>query len=167
MRFEEYDKWFWEQTNGIALGEGSIQIGPYVTPTVTPNKPPWKLEWTVLFEDGFYLRLKEYWYRRSASFGGSGTRQSFSFHYGPTNPSKDVEGVPIYSEGYPATIRIDQDVDWRGPHLHYKGEDHVSQTRVQNLRISDVEPFEFIRAVLEHRKTGQSFETIMRFVVTN
>ncbi len=166
MQFDEYDKWFWEQAGGVALSKGCVQIGPYVTPTVAPNKPPWKLEWTVLFEDGFYLRIKEYWYRRSASLGGRGTRCSFSFHYGATNDAKDHDGVPIYSEDCPAIIRIDQDGDWRGPHLHYNGEDHIPQRRVTNLRISDVEPFAFIRAVLEHRNTGRSFPEIMRFTVT-
>jgi hypothetical protein len=124
------------------------------------------MEWTVLFDDGFYLRLVENWYRRSASFGGGGIRKAFSFHYGPTNPDKDDEGVPLYSDKYPAIIRIDEDTDSRGPHLHYNGEDHVPQARVQNLRISDADPFQFIKTVIEHRRSHQRFDRIMRFTVT-
>jgi hypothetical protein len=165
MKFAEYDQWFWAEADEFVWDASCVQIGPYVTPTVTPNKPPWKMEWTVLFGDGFYLRVVENWYRRSTSLGGTGVRKAFSFHYGPTNPTKDDEGVPLYSDQYPAIIRIDQDTDGRSSHLHYNGEDHVPQTRVQNLRISDADPFHFIRAVIEHRRSHQSFDQIMRFTV--
>ncbi len=67
------------------------------------------------------------------------------------------------SDAYPAVIRIDQDADWRGPHLHFDGEDHIAQSRVKNLRISDVDPFLFIRAVMEHRRSGDRFDNILRF----
>jgi hypothetical protein len=166
MQFAEYEKWFEEQASGFDFGAGCVSVGPYLTPTVTPNKPPWKTEWTVLFEDGFYLRVVENWYRRSASLGGRGVRKAFSFHYGPTNPAKDHEGVPIHSDEYPAIIRIDHDTDGRGPHLHFGGEDHIPQGRVQNLRISDADPFQFIRAVVDFRRNRQSFDKIMQFTVT-
>jgi len=37
---------------------------------------------------------------------------------------------------------------------------------VKNLRISDVDLFDFIEAVLEHRRTGKRFDEIMDFEVT-
>ena len=166
MQFAEYDRWFSEQANGFSIEPTCLSIGPYVTPTVAPNKPPWKAEWTVLYEDGFYLRVVENWFRRSTSLGGRGERKAFSFHYGPTNPAKNDEGVPLYSDDYPAIIRIDQDTDERGSHLHYEGENHILQSRVQNLRLSNADPFWFIKAVVEHRRSHESFDQIMRFTVT-
>ena len=166
MRFAEYETWLSGQVDSLVLESGSIQIGPYTTPTVAPNKPPWDMEWTVLFRDGMYFRVVEHWYRRSSALGGHGYRKTFSFHYGPTNPRKDDEGIPFPSDRFPAMIRIDLDVDWRGPHIHFNGEDHILQGRVKNLRISDVEPFEFIRAVMQHRASGETFDKIMQFTVT-
>ncbi len=166
MRFSEYEAWLAAEVANTPLEPGCEQIGPFLTPTVVPDKPPWQMEWTVLFADGYYFRVVENWFRRSSSLGGHGCRRAFSFHYGPTNPAKDDNGVPLPSNQFPATIRVDQDVDWRGPHLHYNGEDHVRQSRVQDLRISDMEPFQFIKAVMEHRRTRQDFDRIMQFAVT-
>ncbi|MGP8174069.1 MAG: hypothetical protein ACLP7O_05925 [Terracidiphilus sp.] len=165
MRFPEYAKWLAEQVANTALEESCVQIGPLATPTVTPDKPPWQMEWTVFFKDGLFFRIVENWYRRASSLGGVGYRKHFSFHYGPANPERDAEGIPLRSESYPAIIRIDQD-DQTGPHLHYGGEDHIPQHRVKNLRISDAEPFEFIKAVMEHRRSHESLDKIMRFKVT-
>jgi hypothetical protein len=165
MRFPEYAAWLAEQVDSTVLEQGCVQIGPFATETVTPNKPPWQMEWTILFEDGLYLRVVENWYRRGSNLGGGGYRNAFSFHYGPANPSKDSEGIPLHSEAHPAIIRIDQD-DRIGPHIHYGGEDHIPQARVRNLRISDVDPFQFIRAVVEHRQSGERFDKILGFMVT-
>jgi len=166
MRFSEYELWLAKQAVNTSFEEGCVHIGPYATPTVEPNKPPWDFEWTVLFKDGHYLRVVEHWYRRGSHLGGGGYRKTFSFHYGPANPSRSTEGVPVPSDAYPAILRIDSDDDWRGPHLHLDGEDHIHQSRVKNLRISDIDPFDFIKAVMEHRKSGEKFEKIMSFTVT-
>lgn len=165
MHFPEYEKWLTDQVAGIALEQGCVGIGPYATPTVTPNKPPWQMEWTVIFPDGLYFRVKENWFRRGSHLGGGGYRKQFSFHYGPANPATDAEGLPMPSAAYPATIRIDQD-DRIGPHIHFEGEDHIPQRRVRNLRISDADAFDFIRAVIEHRITHDKFDKIMQFMVT-
>jgi hypothetical protein len=166
MTFAEYEAWVAEQVAGFEFDPDCVVIGPYATPTVSPNKPPWKFEWTVLFGDGFYFRVVENWYRRAAGLGGRGYRKAFSFHYGLANPAKDNEGVPLRSDEYSAIIRIDQDADWRGPHLHFGGENHIPQARVKNLRISDADPFQFIQAVIEHRQSGDKFDKILRFTVT-
>jgi hypothetical protein len=110
------------------------------------------------------LCIAEHWYKRKSGLGGAGYRNGFSFHYGPANPQVDDEGVPLRSNSYPAIIRIDQD-DRIGPHLHFHGENHIPQERVQSLRISDVDMFDFIQAVLTHRKNGESFDKIMKFKV--
>jgi hypothetical protein len=165
MHFPEYAKWLAEQVANTTFEKGCVQIGPFATPTVTPDKPPWQMEWTIFFKDGLFLHVVENWYRRGSTLGGGGYRKHFSFHYGPANPARDTDGIPLRSELYPAIIRIDQD-DQIGPHLHYEGEDHIPQDRVKNLRISDMEPFQFIRAVNEYRRSGDKFDKILRFTVT-
>jgi hypothetical protein len=165
MQFVEYEKWLSEEAAKVVLEPTSTTIGPYATPTSQPNKAPWQTELTVVFDDGMFFRICENWYRRKSVLGGAGFRGHFSFHYGPANPDTDEEGVPLRSKAYPATIRIDQD-DRIGCHLHYNGEDHVPQSRVQNFRISDADMFDFIRAVQAHRANGDSFHEIMKFTVT-
>jgi hypothetical protein len=165
MRFPEYEKWLAEEVANASLEEGCVSIGPFATPT-PPDRAPWEMDWTVLFADGQYFRLKEHWYRRATHLGGNGYRKTFSFHYGPTNPDKDADGVPIASDLYPAIIRIDEDDDWRGPHIHFDGEEHIPQSRVMGLPITRLDPFDFIRAVMKHRRTHARFDQIMGFTVT-
>lgn len=164
MHFAEYEKWFSEEAARVVLEPNCTQVGPFVTPTVWPNGAPWQADWTVLFNDGFYFRVVENFFRRKTILGAGGYRAAFSFHYGPTNPVADCDGVPLRSPQYPAIIRIDQD-EVCGPHLHYSGEDHILQARVLNLRISDSDMFEFIRAVIEHRSSKKRFDQIIGFTV--
>jgi hypothetical protein len=165
MRFPEYEKWLLEQASCIPLEEGCTSIGPFATPTLV-NQAPWEMDWTVLFTDSHYLRVKEHWYRRGVHLGGVGYRRTFSFHYGPTNPDRDEDGIPLPSGEYPAIIRIDEDDDWRGPHMHFCGENHIPQTRVKGLPITRLDPFEFIRAVIKQRRTNAGFDNILGFKVT-
>jgi hypothetical protein len=164
MRFVEYERWLTGETSKLIFEPSSTVIGLYSTPTIQPNNAPWQTELTVVFSDGKFFRVCETWYRRKGSPGGGGYRGHFSFHYGPANPSCDSEGVPTRSKDYPAIIRIDED-DRIGPHLHFAGENHIPQRRVQNLRISDADMFDFIRAVQTHRANGEGFDKILKFTV--
>lgn len=163
MLYAQYDKWLQEQYSKIVLEPNCVEAGPYLDPTINPNKPPWKMEWAVIFDDGMYFRVTENWTNRKGV--GSGYRKHFSFHYGVANPIRDQDGIPCRSPAYPAIIRID--CDRNGPHLHYSGEDHIQQSRVKSFRISDAEPFEFVRAVMEHRTTGKPFNEIINFQVVS
>jgi hypothetical protein len=169
MLFTDYEKWLHEQYAKIVLGPQAVkagsyvEAGPYCDPTILPNEPPWKMEWAVIFADGMSLRVTENWFKRKPMARGFGFRQHFSFHYGPANPTCDPHGIPIRSDAYPAIIRVD--CDRHGPHLHYQGDDHIPQSRVKKFRISDAEPFAFVRAVLEHRATGSEFHKILKFEV--
>jgi hypothetical protein len=88
----------------------------------------------------------------------------FAFHYGESNPTCDATGFPMKDEAlYVTTFRIDTDA--YGPHIHFHGENHLFQNRVEGLVISDAEPFIFVQAVLRHRSTGEDFDTIMGFTV--
>jgi hypothetical protein len=125
------------------------------------------MDWAILFPDGKYAHLKERWYPATISAPRSsnwGYRKHFSFHYGMANPSKDSRGIPLPDRiNFRPIIRIDHD-RW-GPHLHFDGEDHIQQIRVQGMTIDDADPFDFMRAVLEHRATNANFDAVMKFQV--
>lgn len=165
MRFTEYETWLKEQLAEIVLEPGCVEVGPFLTPTVQPNRPPWQMDWTVIFEDEMYFRVTENWFLRKANLGYRGYRAHFCFHYGKANPDRDGEGIPFRSKAYPAIFRVDLDSSPNGAHIHFGGKDHVLQDKVHGFRISDAEMFEFIRAVHEHRATGKSFDEVMKFTV--
>ena len=170
MRYDDYSRWLGlEHSKAVLeLQHDDVQVGPYLDCTVVPNKPPWQLKWTVKFSDGKFLRVTENWFRRRThgSIGGVfGTREHFSFPNGRANPICDADGHPERSNAFPAIFRID--CDRHGPHLHFMGEDHIPQNRVSNFRIQDADPFQFFRAVLSHRASGEGFDTILGFQVTN
>jgi hypothetical protein len=166
MRFHEYEDWLEREHAAIEteLEPGCVQVGPFLTPTEYPDSPPWKMEWAVIFPDGNFFRVTENWFARTTSLIRRGERKHFSFHYGPANPLRDAEGLPVRSQNYPAIFRAD--CDRHSPHLHFAGEDHVGQGRVAGLRIDQLEPFDFARAILKYRATGDGFDTILKFKVT-
>ena len=128
------------------------------------TKPPWNFDWCIRFSDGKHIKLKERWFPRPLKLGGIGYRRFFAFHYGELNPASDPQGFPLKdSVNFPPIIRIDHDA-W-GPHLHYKGEDHIQQSRVRGFHISNADLFAFIEAVHRHRK-GEEFDQILNFTVT-
>ncbi len=48
--------------------------------------------------------------------------------------------------------------------MHYKGIDHILQEEIGgDLIIDDVQVFDFVTAVEEHRKLGCSMDEILRF----
>jgi hypothetical protein len=162
MRYAEYEQWLDDEHSKFVVGSECTQLGPFLTPTIDPNKPPWQMEWAIVFDDGLFFRVTENWFKRK-SMGGRGIRHHHSFHYGPANPDRDQYGIPKRSAAYPAIIRVD--VDRRGPHLHYAGNDHIPQNKVKGFDIADAEPFVFAEAVMQHRRTGESFEKILKFTL--
>lgn len=145
------------------------EIGPLYKPTIRPNSPPWNMDWAIIFPDGYYAYVYERWYTSGIWIPGKprpGRREHFSFHYGRANHVLKPNGIPEKDKvNCPAIIRIDCDM-W-GPHLHFHNEsDHINQQRVQGMVIQDSDPFEFMRAVIEHRNTGRDFDSIMHFTVT-
>jgi hypothetical protein len=122
------------------------------------------MDWATLFSDGMYFAIRERWYARKSIFGGGGYRKMFSFHYGVAAAGRDQDGIPTKDNAYQTTIRVD--TDWRGPHIHYGGEDHILQQRVKGFSISDADAFQFATAVLQHRASGTDFATLLGFMVT-
>jgi hypothetical protein len=164
MHFDDYVNWLQREYEQISLEPNCIEIGPFYEAS-PGDRPPWKLDWCIRFSDQKYLKIKERWLPRAARLGGGGFRHHFAFHYGDANPLCDLEGIPIQDNKRFATIiRIDNDP--YGPHIHFRGEDHIKQPRVIGLVISDADPFSFFRAVAAHRTTGQDFDEILQFKVT-
>jgi hypothetical protein len=126
------------------------------------------MDWAIRFPDNFYAYVYERWWPASAFVPGhsrAARREHFSFHYGPTNPKLTANGIPERDKSkYPAIIRID--CDKNGPHLHFHGEGHIPQARVPGLKILDSDPFIFMQAVIEYRNSGNDFDTILHFKVT-
>jgi len=164
MRYADYVAWFEGERRKLSLESGCTQVGPLHVPTAF-TKPPWNLDWCLRFADGKHIKLKERWWARSARLGGLGYRKHFAFHYGELNPVSDMLGFPVRDAvKFPPIIRLDSDA--YEPHLHYNGEDHIYQPRVQGLHISDVDMFDFINAVHQHRKGGEPFDRLLKFTVT-
>lgn len=168
MYFSDYLPRLVADHASIGREAGSIEDGPLVRPT-RANSPPWNMDWIVRFPDGKHAYLYERWLPDPASprVGGvhMGARRVFSFHYGPTPTATRKNGFPARDKAnYPAIIRIDN--NQFGPHLHFHSEEpHISQVKVNGLNISDLQPCDFMRAVLEHRSTGVDFDEIMKFKV--
>ncbi|MGB8260834.1 MAG: hypothetical protein WCE75_10810 [Terracidiphilus sp.] len=151
------------------LEEGAREVGPRLRPTGAFGPVPWQLKWAVLFRDGLYAQATENYIL--TKFSGLGERKDFAFHYGQTPATFYPDGFPDYRKsGCSAIIRIDNHSPYDplsggGPHMHYNGEDHIGQSRVNGLDILNSDLFHFMDAVSEHRKTGRAFHEILNFTV--
>ena len=165
MQYDEYEALLNRSCSQLKLEPHCIEIGPFCTPTTTtPNTAPWQMEWCVLFPDRMYLVVRENWWDVKGERRRIGYRKDFAFHYGPANPKRNHDGIPVRdNKKFPAVLRIDS--DHKGPHLHFNGEDHILQARVLNLSISQVDVFDFVRAVLKHRRSGKGFDRILGFEI--
>jgi len=122
----------------------------------------WRLEWYILFSDNFYSRLCENW--SPAKMLGTAQRVHFSFHYGETPKSRDYRGAPRWNPTDPVTIRIDKDAK-SGVHMHYAGKDHIPESQVTGCNIKDIPLFEFLRIMLEHRRSNKTFNDLLDFQI--
>ncbi len=166
MRYLEYESWLQVEHSKIVLEPHCSEVGPLVAPTTKPDCPPWNMDWCVMFPDGKYCVVRERWFgRRGTPFGAGGHRKMFAFHYGVAPSGRDQDGIPVKDSAYETIIRVD--MDWRGPHMHFGGADHILQHRVSGFLISDADAFLFVKAVLQHRSVGTDFPTLLGFTVTS
>ncbi len=163
MRYPNYVARLTAEHASFIFEPGHREIGPLHNITILPDFPPWNMDWAVFFPDGKHAYLYERWF--PSPVAKEGVRSHFSFHYGPTGPNFRKGGFPARDKtNYPADIRID--IDKNGPHLHFHGElPHIAQSQVIGLTIADMDPFDFMRAVLKHRETRCDFDTILKFKV--
>lgn len=61
-------------------------------------------------------------------------------------------------------LRIDIDQKSRR-HAHYGGENHIPESRLSGLDFDKITPFDFIRAVEQHRLTLKPLPEILGFEV--
>jgi len=168
MHYLDYVSWLLAEHGRLVLETGTVEVGPLHNPTFAPSSPPWNMDWLVKFHDSHHVQIKERWFpeTRVVPRGANvGYRKHFSFHYGTTNPAVDVRGFPLRDpRNFPPIFRID--CDRHGPHIHFHGNSHITQNRVQGLTIKNVDPFDFMKAVNEHRaNAGKDFDAIMGFKV--
>ena len=164
MYYPDYVAWLNAERAKFTFDPGVVEVGPLHNPTRFPASPPWNMDWLIRFSDGMQAYLYERWFPMRGSLQ-MGQRAAFSFHYGTVTPLTRGNGFPARDKGnHPAHIRIDLDV--YGPHLHFHAElPHIGQEKVTGMVIERVNPFEFVRAVLEHRATKADFDSIMKFTV--
>jgi len=158
----DFENWFDVESEKVKLEGVVSQTGPFIRPTAEPGKPPWSVKWLIFFK-GKYLRLNENYYPKSSRSGGGAYRAHFSFHYGNI-PPKTGEGSLTWQGEEQVDFRVDLDARI-GPHIHFKGENHLPQSRVSGLQIDDQTMFTFINKIQDHRKSGTPIETIFGFKV--
>jgi hypothetical protein len=139
----------YDALKGELLETGCDERGPFLGATERPMRAPWKMDWVVLFNDGYFVRVKETY--RPLPKSKAGQRDHFSYHYGLANTVKDGRGIPKILGAPKPVLRID--VDRNHPHIHMNGEDHIEQARVKGYIIKNADLVQFMRAVIEHRKT--------------
>jgi hypothetical protein len=134
------------------------------TPPIATNPGlySWTFDWVLVFnDDNRYLRVRE---SHGKVTGLDFSRRiHFVFHYGPI-VQRDANGNIIRQDTDPLDIRIDNS---RGKvHMHYQAPDpHYGQENVRGLTLESVEIFTFVRAVLQHRKSGKPLTEILGFQI--
>lgn len=116
-----------------------------------------ELKWRLEFTSRHYIRV---WEQRGRIKGlDESHRSRFAYHYGPVCHAGDV-----YMPDDPVVIRIDNCNST--VHLHYlEPQSHIAQADVRGLKLENVDPFSFIKAVFRHRKTGKPLNEVMGFRV--
>jgi hypothetical protein len=134
-----------------------------ITPTATnPGIYNWTFDWLLVFkDDNRYLRAPER-YGKVAGLQLS-RRIAFTFHYGPII-QRDVNGKLIWQNTDSVDIRIDK---IRGEvHMHYQAPNpHYGQGSIQGLTLESVDMLKFVRAVLQHRRSGKPLDEILGFKI--
>ena len=161
-RFADYKAWFQRECDGITLESGFTHVGPILDPLPNTDFPPWGLDFAILYTDGMYIRVGEYYRPLPRHAGGGGCLQYLSYHYGPYGDPLGRDGFPVFTKD--VVLRID--IDERSKrHAHYQQEDHIPEARLAGLDFDAIDPFQFIRAVEEHRRDGKSLHEILGFKV--
>lgn len=138
-------------------------------PGCAEQKPPtasnvhlfsWTFDWVLVFnDDNKYLRVRES-HEKVAGLSLS-RRMGFVLHYGPI-AQRDADGNIIRQSSDPVDIRIDK--SHGHPHMHYQAPDpHHAQENVKGLNLESLDMSRFVRAVLEHSKSGKPMSEILGF----
>jgi hypothetical protein len=156
----EYEAWFEGECNKLILEPGLTLVGPFTDACGNPGSAPWNSDFAIIYPDGMYIRVGEYYRQLPKADGGGGCRHYFKFHYGSCADTRDSDGFPVFSEEFELRIDVDR---WHKRHIHYMNEDHIPEVRLPGLDFERIDPFEFIRAVEEHRKSSKPLHEILGF----
>ena len=158
----EYEAWFEGGCNKLILDPGLTIVGPFTDACGCPDSPPWNSDFAVIYPDNMYIRVGEYFRPLPKWEGGGGCLEHFSYHYGPCTNKRDAEGFPTALKRF--ELRIDIDRQYKR-HIHYMKENHIPEVRLPGLNFDSIDPFKFIRAVEEHRKSSVPLHDILGFKV--
>lgn len=158
----EYEAWFECECSKLTLDPGLTIAGPFTDALGEPDSPPWDSDFAIIYPNGMYIRIAEYYRQLPRRGGGGGCLESFSYHYGPCSTVRDSDGFPPLSKKFELRIDIDK---LHGRHIHYMKEGHIPEARLIGLDFDDIDPFKFINAVEEHRKTSVPLHEILGFKV--
>lgn len=119
----------------------------------------WTFRWSLIFTDGKYIRIWEH-YSKVARLSTS-HRSRFALHYGPLS-GREADGEPKYAATDPVEIRID---NINNPsHLHWQApEPHYFQDRIRGLDLGSVDRHFFVKAILNHRRSGKPIDKLLGF----
>ena len=158
----EHEAWFEGKCCKHTFEPGLIFVGPITDPLRYPDSPPWSSSFAIIYPDEMYIRIAEYYRQLSRSEGGGGCLEILAYHYGPCTDTRDDKGFPVFSKEFELRIDIDRRY---GRHIHYMKEDHIPEARLPGLDFDSIDPFKFIRAVEEHRKSSAPLDEILGFKV--
>ena len=158
----EYEAWFEGECNKLALEPGLTVVGPFIDPLGNPDSAPWRSDLAVIYPGGMYIRVVDNYRQLPKSAGGGGCLEYFSYHYGPCTNARDSDGFPILSKRF--ELRIDIDRQYKR-HIHYQKKNHIPEARLPGLNFDSIDPFKFICAVEEHRKSLKPLHEILGFKV--
>jgi hypothetical protein len=171
IRWAAYSEWFRDHYDVLKydlLEPGCIEIGPILEPKDRrfPRQAPFGADWAVLYDDGYYFRVKEAFNRMGRPQSGMGLREHFSYHYGRAHPRVDAEGFPLTQEPDTPFAELRIDVDRRlDPHIHVNSPDHITQDRVHGYSIKDADMIAFLRAVVTHRKSKEPLHKLLGITI--
>lgn len=154
-------------TREFDKAHAKLKLPPDCTEVQPPTTIPWglcfwKFEWVLVFNtDNKYLRVWEEYSKVTGLL--LSRRLRFVLHYGPI-VGRDQDGNIIRDDKDPVEIRVD---NTRGQaHMHYQApEPHHPQENVEGIDLEALDKFAFIKAILEHRRTGKPLDRILRFKV--
>jgi hypothetical protein len=163
MLFKDYKANFEARKAALKFPPGTLHEGVGCETKVKPAMPPWVMDWAILYPDGTHIRVKETYKPKPHPLYNQGERLHFSFQYGATT-ARDAKGMPFTASNRDTIIRLDH--DQFSAHMHYKGQDHITQDGLTGtFVIGNIEVFEFIEAVETCKQSGCSMEDILFFAL--
>lgn len=161
MDFLEFQRSLTADLTKLKLPDDCVMREPIWLPLRVPLS--WTVEVVFEFNDNTYIDIWEN-HDRVAKLQIC-RRIQWHYHYGAVTQRDDSGRATQGAPDDPVELRIDN--CGGRPHLHYRQrEPHYEQGQVRGLKFDTVCAIDFVRAVLKHRRSKQSFEKILGFKLT-